>query len=349
MYQIVRCPPIETVVVTVTKHSDILDFLGRYDLGAPVQHVDSLGSAGGFSGAEFWRVQTPSEQWCLRKWPSAHPSRDRLEWIHGLLQHAWKEGFTRLPLPLLDRQGATFTEQEGCFWEITPWLSGEVVARFPAAPEQVVAAMESLAHFHEALVSFPGTPRTAQPSPGLIDRVRLLQKMNNSGLAEISGQLSSSSDRQIMERATVILEMSRRRIPPLLRELEKLTTINLSWQPCIRDIHCQHVLFVGSQVSGFIDFGAMNYDTVATDVARLLGSMARDEPSVRQQGLDAYQRARPLTVTEQGLVESFDQANVILSPLNWLQWLIVDGRQFDDLSLVWQRLDELIERFPGDC
>ena len=77
--------------------------------------------------------------------------------------------------------------------------------------------------------------------------------------------------------------------------------------------------------------------------------MARDERSVRQQGLDAYQRARPLTVTEQGLVESFDQANVILSPLNWLQWLIVDGRQFDDLSLVWQRLDELIERFPGDC
>ena len=349
MYQIVRCPPIETVVVTVNKYADILEFLGRYDLGEAVQHVDSLGGAGGFSGAEFWRVQTVSGRWCLRKWPAAHPSRDRLEWIHGLLQHAWKEGFTGLPLPLLDRQGTTFTEQDGCFWEVTPWLSGEVVARFPAATKQVVAAMESLAHFHEALVSFPGTPRTAQPSPGLVDRVRLLQKMNNGGLAEISRQLSSSSDRQVMERALIILEMGQDRIPSLLGELEKLTSINLCWQPCIRDIHYQHVLFVGTQVSGFIDFGAMNYDTVTADVARLLGSMARDDSSVRQQGLLAYQKVRPLTATERDLVEWFDRANVVLSPLNWLQWLIVDGRQFDDLSLVWQRLDELIERFPGHC
>ncbi len=347
MYQNVRCPPIETVIVTVNKHSDILSFLGRYDLGGPVQHVESLGAAGGFSGAKFWRVETVSERWCLRKWPPAHPSRDRLEWIHLVLQHAWKEGFTRLPLPLADSQGATFTEYEGCFWEIAPWLNGEVVDRLAAATDQLAAAMETLAHFHEVVSSFPGSPRIAQPSPGLADRYRLLHKMINGGLDEISRRLSSTSHREVVERATVILEMSRRRAPSLMIQLEKLTSINLSWQPCIRDIHCQHVLFAGTQVSGLIDFGAMNYDTVATDVARLLGSMARDEPSVRQQCLLAYQRGRPLTTTERDLVECFDQANVVLSPLNWLQWLIVDGRQFDNLSLVLQRLDELIERFPS--
>ena len=92
--------------------------------------------------------------------------------------------------------------------------------------------------------------------------------------------------------------------------------------------------------------GVGYHDTVATDVARLLGSMAGNHMEARQQGLLAYQEVRPLTVTELELVECFDQANVILSPLNWLQWLLVERRQFADLSLVWQRLDELIERFP---
>ena len=347
MYQNVLCPPIETVVVTVNKLPDISGLLGRYDLGQPVQHVEALGAAGGFSGAEFWRVQTTTDQWCLRKWPRAHPSRDRLEWIHAVLQHAWQEGFTRLPLPLADSQGAVVAEQEGFFWEITPWLSGDVIERLPVATSQLSAAMETLAHFHQAVVSFPGTPRIAQPSPGLVDRYRLLQKMIDSGLDQIGRQLLSTSHRDIAERATVILETSRRQAPSLISQLERMTRINLPWQPCIRDIHRQHVLFAGTRVSGLIDFGAMNYDTIATDVARLLGSLAQDDPQARQQGLLAYQACRPLTTTERDLVECFDQANVVLSPLNWLQWLIVDGRQFDDWSLVLQRLDELIERFPG--
>ena len=107
------------------------------------------------------------------------------------------------------------------------------------------------------------------------------------------------------------------------------------------------MLFDGLQVSGLIDFGAMNYDTVATDVARLLGSLARNDLQVREEGLRAYTAVRPLNTVELELVECFDQANVILSPLNWLQWLLIDGRQFADLSLVWQRLDELIERFSS--
>ena len=113
MYQNVQSPPNETVIVSVNSHSNILGFLGRYDLGDSVQHVESLGAAGGFSGAEFWQVQTVSARWCLRKWPALYPARDRLKWIHGLLQHAWNEGFTRLPLPLADIQGETFTEHEG--------------------------------------------------------------------------------------------------------------------------------------------------------------------------------------------------------------------------------------------
>ena len=347
MYQNVPYPPIETVIVIVNSHLDILDLLGHYDLGTSIQHVESLGAAGGFSGAEFWQVQTVGSRWCLRKWPTAHPTQDRLQWMHAVLQYAWKEGFKRLPLPLVSRQGTTFVENHGCFWELTPWLNGTVVNRFPAASGEITAAMETLAHFHEAVASFPGTPQVAQPSPGLVNRVQLLRKMNESGLDDITSRLSSHSYREIVERAKLILEISRPRVLPILSQLERLTRVDLAWQACIRDIHRQHVLFDGLQVSGLIDFGAMNYDTVATDVARLLGSLARNDLQVREEGLRAYTAVRPLNTVELELVECFDQANVILSPLNWLQWLLIDGRQFADLSLVWQRLDELIERFSS--
>jgi len=119
-------------------------------------------------------------------------------------------------------------------------------------------------------------------------------------------------------------------------------------QPCIRDIHSQHVLFHQSRVSGIIDFGAMNNDTVATDVARLLGSLAGDDQQSWQVGMAAYQDTRPLTEIEQRFVHCFDGANVLLSPLNWLRWLIVEGRHFDDESLVLSRLDELIQRLVED-
>ena len=323
-----------------------MEVLGHYALGGPIQHVESLGSAGGFSGAEFWQLETVDAQWCLRKWPTVHPTRDRLQLIHALLQHAWKEGFKLLPLPLINRHGATFTEHDGCFWEVTPWLRGKVAARVPAMRDQVTAALKTLAHFHEAIASFPGTPQAPQPSPGLADRLRLVRKMSDGGLDDIASRLSSNSCRELMERAKLILEIGRDRMRPLLSQLERVARVELAWRACIRDVHRQHVLFDGPEVSGLIDFGAMNYDTVATDVARLLGSMAGNHMEARQQGLLAYQEVRPLTVTELELVECFDQANVILSPLNWLQWLLVERRQFADLSLVWQRLDELIERFP---
>ncbi len=60
-------------------------------------------------------------------------------------------------------------------------------------------------------------------------------------------------------------------------------------QPCIRDVWHDHVLFVGDDVSGLVDFGAMQPDSVAADIARLLGSLAGDDRQAWTIGLAAYE------------------------------------------------------------
>ncbi|MFT5525029.1 MAG: ABC-type uncharacterized transport system fused permease/ATPase subunit [Pirellulaceae bacterium] len=46
------------------------------------------------------------------------------------------------------------------------------------------------------------------------------------------------------------------------------------------------------------------------------------------------------------LAKLYDQANIVLSPMNWLRWIILEQRQFDDWAAVIQRLDSWISRMP---
>ena len=93
----------------------------------------------------------------------------------------------------------------------------------------------------------------------------------------------------------------------------------------VRDIHAEHVLFEGDNVSGIIDFGALRIDSVATDVARLLGSMVGDDEAGWQVGLAAYMSVRPLSDDERRLIKVFDESTVLMAGTNWLEWIYLDG------------------------
>src|SRR4029079_8505162 len=88
-------------------------------------------------------------------------------------------------------------------------------------------------------------------------------------------------------------------LPRAIGQLEPLSNIPLPVQPCIRDIWHDHVLFTGNDVTGIIDFGAMDVDTPATDVARLLGSLVGDDEPGWSAGVSAYSANRPLSADEQ--------------------------------------------------
>ena len=118
-------------------------------------------------------------------------------------------------------------------------------------------------------------------------------------------------------------------------------------QPCLRDIWHDHVLFEGDRVSGLIDFGSVQFDNVAANVARLLGSMLGDDAAAWQRGLAAFETVRPLSDVEKSLVSAFDKSTVLMAGLNWLQWFFREGRQFDDRGAVIARVDTILARMEA--
>ena len=69
--------------------------------------IESLGNAGGFSGARLWRIRSDDKCYCLRRWPREHPSRQRLSFIHRVLRHVASQGVEFVPIPLETRSGET--------------------------------------------------------------------------------------------------------------------------------------------------------------------------------------------------------------------------------------------------
>src|SRR5262249_54544824 len=135
------------------------------------------------------------------------------------------------------------------------------------------------------------------------------------------------------------------------RDLERTRSLLAPWlnrpitlQPCLCDIWHDHVLFVGDEVAGIIDYGSCGADHVAADLARLLGSLAGDEASLRAAGLSAYRKVRPFSDEEQGLMEVLDRTGLTLGIANWLNWLCREHRRFEHLDLVIQRLRTLVDR-----
>jgi Ser/Thr protein kinase RdoA (MazF antagonist) len=135
--------------------------------------------------------------------------------------------------------------------------------------------------------------------------------------------------------------------PSVVAELESAAQLRVALQPCIRDVWHAHILFTGEEVSGIVDFGAMRPENVAADVARLLGSLAGDNPADWERGLAAYQAVRPLADDELRLVTAFDRSTVLLGGLQWLEWLYLEEREFANRSGVLKRVDEFVSRLSS--
>jgi homoserine kinase type II len=141
-----------------------------------------------------------------------------------------------------------------------------------------------------------------------------------------------------------IIALAHHAAPAAAVELATAVTHDVVLQPCLRDIWSDHVLFVGDRVSGLVDFGALRPESVAGDVARLLGSLAGDDPVLWPAGLVAYEAVRPLSPVERSLVAAFDRSAVVLSGLNWLDWIYRDARDFEEPGAVLVRIEDNLKR-----
>jgi len=311
--------------------------------------MESLGVTGGFSGAVIWRVSLagndPQHRYhCLRRWPQAHPSLTGLHAIHGLLQHVATAGYDLVPVPLTTRYGETHFVHEDHLWELTPWLPGEASLASEPTAAKLSEAMQALARFHQAAKSYRMGEEASRlaPSPGLQQRLAMIHYLQQGELQQLWQATRTAEASDLRELAFELLEGIGHSLDAVASYLQPIIDVPLPLQWCLRDVRHDHVLFMGDQVSGLLDFGAVAVDSVAGDLARLLGSIVNNHPESWQMGVNAYEAQRPLSHDELRALVGFDQGGLLCSAANWVRWLFVERRSFPQIhalhnQLVWLR------------
>lgn len=324
--------------------SELIGVLAAYPDDCRSGVIQSLGSAGGFSGARFWRLTTKAGPLCLRRWPRGGASPERLEFIQAVLWHVVREGFERVPLPLSTCVRKGYVHHAGFFWELAPWMPGTADFAENPTPEKLCDAMAALAEFHLAAASFPLPNPPVGVSPGICGRLDQLRSWLTGDIDRLCAAVKPGLWPDLERRAEIVFRLVPKAAPGVLTLLENAAARDVPLQPCIRDIWRNHVLFEGDRVSGLIDFGSMGADSVAADVARLLGTTAGDDAQWWQAGLADYCSVRPLSEAEVSLVYAFDRSTVLMAGLNWIDWIYRERRDFDHREAIPPRLDEILAR-----
>ena len=324
---------------------DVTPIVAEYGLETAPR--ESLGNAGGFSGARFWRLASPAGPLCLRRWPREHPSPAQLVQIHALLEHVAAVGFSRVPVPRRTRRQASFVSYDGSLWELTPWLPG--MADFAQRPslERLQAALAALAEFHRAAKGFAVPPPRIGPSPGIAHRNRLLQGWLAGGIETLRRAIQPGFWQELEPLARQICHRVPQVAPAVAGLLSQAAPLETALQACIGDVWHEHLLFVEDRVSGLVDFGSVRVDSVVADVARLLGSMADGDPARWQAGLAAYQAIQPLSGHELLLVAAFDRSTALMAGLNWIEWVYRDKREFEARQAVFAKMQGCLRRLEG--
>ncbi len=326
--------------------------LKRYPAPYHAESAQIVRFTPGFSGALVWRIETPAGTCALRAMDAASVNRRRLSGLHRLVAHIHSAGVTEVPLPIGSRDGATAFESDGFLWQLEPWMPGS--ADFARQPNdaRLRAALAALARWHRAAAQFSAhdDERTwffstgSGSSPGLAGRANAISRWSGPDCDLIRARLGVSPWKEFADLGRETLDLYRRAAPVVAGRLRVGIESRVPLQPCLRDVWHDHVLFTGDKVTGLIDPHSARSDSVATDLARLLGSLAGDDRRGWQVGLDAYQELRPLTVAEMALVEIFDHTAVLLSGMTWLDWVYLQGKVFEDRAKVIARLRGIVGR-----
>jgi homoserine kinase type II len=308
-----------------------------------------LANAGGFSGSLLWRIEREAGDLCLRRWPKEHPSEERLTFIHGVLQQFRQSGLNCIPAPIRNKDGRTFLSHAGHFWELAPWMPGKANFCDDPSRSRLANVMEAVARLHRSaeFLAERSTARSYYVSPTFQSRRDQLQRLLAGEADQIATAVERSSDLSLQDRGRRLLAPFRRRAPGVGANLASTASLKVPLFPVIRDLWHDHVLFTGDQVTGIVDFGAMRVDSAACDLSRLLGSLVGDDREAWEFARNVYNSVRPLSADEWQLAQALDEANVILAGLNWLDWICVQGRTFENYDAVYARLDEMLVRLEG--
>lgn len=315
--------------------NSLSQLLSRYPPWAqPVTAMTPLGNAGGLSGAALWRYSASIGELAIRAWPVGGTTFAHVLTVHGWLREAADPDRLPIPVPLAGLDEQTACQLDGRCWEIAPWMPGAADLARPPSEEHLRKAFAALAHFHCQLSS----QQRAEASPGLRARLRELEHLEQGGFDRIEAAIATRPDDEHVADARRWLVLARSVLPRLLPALGETALLVVPVQPCLRDARPEHFLFEGNRLSGLIDFGAMGFETVAGDLARLLGEWLPELPQLRGAALAAYEQVRPLAPAERALLAPFEAIGDVLIAGHWITWHFLDQRSFEDPGAIGRGL-----------
>ena len=293
--------------------------------------------ATGFSGASVWKItDDQGRHFSVKRFSSLNAQQ--LAWIHRVQLHTIVCDCDFVAVPIRTNDGKSSIQASHGLWEVCTWMPGEVNSDSPISEQRLSNAMKSLARFHQsaAQVNFD-----FRPSPGI--KIRLDQ------LVELSKTIAAIPIKSSKYPALDNLLLQLKQFPPsrlsnymtAIRQFENCT---LPLQPVIRDLRGEHLLFTDDNLTGLIDFDAMQMETIALDLTRSLGDLIADDTERWQSALEAYNSVRPIQPAELELIKILDPINVMLSAMNWIKWITIEQRDFKNEEAVELRLKEIIER-----
>jgi hypothetical protein len=286
---------------------------------------------GGFSGAVVWRGDDPDGHpvLALKAWPR-ETTAEHLSRVHRQMARAAHLPFVPLVIPT--RENVTTVFEAGRVWDLSRWMPGAADFHSRPTAARVANACAALAQLHRAW-----GPAALVPAPCPAVRRRLDVLARRQSLPPVG---STTALRDLLRRAHDVVAVT---APRAERALAPWVGRPVPVQPCLCDVWHDHVLFAGETVAGVIDYGAMKEDTVAVDLARLLGDLVGDDDAQFAAGLDAY-RAAGGSPPPDGFVRVLDRTGAVCGVVVWLRRLLVEGRTDADPAAVAARLGRLVER-----
>jgi aminoglycoside phosphotransferase (APT) family kinase protein len=293
----------------------------------------------GLSSARVWRLSTTIGEIALKAWPGCGTSPERLANLQLYTDLARACGATCIPkvYPTDDRQA--WSAAEGCYWQAAAWqpgqpdMSGKVVLSRRESAAKCIAAIHHCWGEYSTAVADP---------PGLSERLQRLRTAKGQ-LTELVNATFSADDRSSALGLRTV-EHLRRSVDQLIQRCARmLRPVPLHF--AIRDLHCEHVLYERDEVVGVIDFGAARMDDPLLDLVRLLASQSPYDRDARYETLTIYHEEKRRLRSERqkwptgqvfwdasprfGDFALLDQVSTLLSAVQWMNWMLVDSRQFE--------------------
>ena len=315
-------------------------------------HVEPVIQSEGFSGAKIFKLRSSAGTFCLRRWPQHTLARDRILGLHRLLAEAHDAGVSQIAVPIVASNGQSLVSSGEYLWQMEPWMPGD--ADYHANPNELrlCAAMRCLASWHVAAARFRTQRAESQwftnieshPSQGIEQRLARIHQLKKERVGQLIEAIGTSSHPEFDLLANAVLNRFQQLSERVVDELTTAVSVRVPLQPCIRDVWHDHILFTANEVTGLIDLSACRTDNVATDLARLLGSMLADDKPSWNVALDAYQEIRPLNTDELRLLGAFDRSAVLLSGMTWLVRFYLTKSRLTNIDRIIERVEHYRSR-----